>query len=72
MQQLQLAIFGAAMIALVVCDCIRASSRVAGHLASCGPYSVALFWFPRECTPAIARTRALAFCSASFASALCT
>jgi hypothetical protein len=48
MQQLQLAIFGAAMIALVVCDCIRASSRVAGHLASCGPYSVALFWFPRE------------------------
>jgi hypothetical protein len=43
MQQLQLAIFGAAMIALVVCDCIRASSRVAGHLASCGPYSVALF-----------------------------
>jgi hypothetical protein len=26
----------------------RASSRVAGHLVSCGPYSVALFWFPRE------------------------
>jgi len=26
----------------------RASSRVAGHLASCGPYSVDPFWFPRE------------------------
>jgi hypothetical protein len=26
----------------------RASSRVARHLIRCGPYSMALFWFPRE------------------------